>query len=118
MKKQGIFEANDFFQKEIGVRVFEENLGQAYVNRMLTSTEVVYDQRAMEDLMYRFGHHTLDGVKEGYEAVINYGILKKYVRTEAFAKAKQMGLKGDDLYAEAQRQAHQLMDNMGLDKRF
>lgn len=88
---EGLTKINDFFESEHGVRIFEENVGRAYINRMLTSSEVVYDTRAMNHLMYTFGHDVpvTGEIKEGYRAVVNYGALREFVRNGAKALGKE-----------------------------
>lgn len=80
----GLFEANDFFQNKHGVRIFEENLGQAYINRMIKHTDLMYDAQVMDDLIYKFGHAiTGDSIMDGYKAVANYGAVKNEVANQA-----------------------------------
>jgi len=117
---KSIFQLNDELQSELGVRVFEENLGQAYINRMLTSTDMVYDQRAMMDLMFRFGHGLENGIKEGYEAVINYGMLKDFVRNLSIKRVTE-SLEGRKVEREVfdemfKREAESIMDAMSLNR--
>lgn len=79
-----LFEANDYFQSKHGVRVFEENLGQAYINRMIKHTDLMYDAQVMNDLIYKFGHHIgSEGVMDGYKAVANYGAVKNEIANQA-----------------------------------
>lgn len=133
-KTKTLAEVNDFFQSEHGVRIFEENVGQAYLNRMLTHSDSVYDERAMVDLMYRFGHELstdgiFSGVKKGYTPVANYSELKTNVRSVVKELAKEdvaslikrkSGMAQDDFLRELDAiydgYATKLIGDLGLDK--
>lgn len=82
LDEKSTIKANDFFQAEIGMRIFEENVGTAYINRMLKSSNLMYDNESMKDLLYRFGHTIEAGneVKPGYTAVANYGQLREEIQ--------------------------------------
>lgn len=84
---ESLFKLNNKIEKDIGIRVFEENLGKAYINRMLTSTELVYDQRAMTDIMVRFGKEIQAEPRQGYTTVLNYGNVKKFIFDVSLDKA-------------------------------
>lgn len=89
LRKMTTEEANKFFESEIGLRIFEENIGQAYLNRMLKHSEVMYDTQAMDDLMNRFGHFMGDKPMEGYDAVVNYGQIRTLIREMNNESAKR-----------------------------
>lgn len=125
LRNKTIQEVNDYFQSEVGVRIFEENLGKAFLNRMMTSAEMVYDQRAMQMLTHNFGHPLRvtrkgkNNFKQGYDRVINYGTLKEVVRDKVLAKYKldYAGVKHSrEEFEQITRDlANNLMTRAGLD---
>lgn len=76
-------EINDYFQSKVGVRIFEENVGLAYVNRMLKHSDLVYDEKVMKDLMNKFGHAYSGETMDGYKVVMNYGQVRKAISDDA-----------------------------------
>lgn len=125
-------EANDYFQSEIGMRIFEENVGTAYINRMLTNSDVVYDHNAMNDLMRRFGHGigADNKLMDGYTAVANYGAIRDHIRVATkdsasdeikavLARKQEIGESAvkeqiDEIY---QRHTEKIVDALKLDRK-
>lgn len=125
LRDKTITQVNDFFQSEVGVRIFEENLGKAFINRMVVSNEMVYDQRALQMLTHNFGHPTIttrkgkNNFKEGYNRVINYGTLKQVVRDKVLSQYRvdYKGIKHtkEEFDEITQGLANDLLGRAGLD---
>lgn len=77
---KSIEEINDYFRDKLqGKNLFSTNIADIYVARALKHTELVYDDKYMNEMMKVFGKEIpADGmIEEGYKAVINMGMLKK-----------------------------------------
>ena len=82
---KNIFEINDEFREKLqGKNLFSESIAEIYTARMLKHEELRYDQEYMKNMMNYFGKDIVDGkVEEGYKAVANYGVLRKFFSAES-----------------------------------
>jgi endonuclease YncB( thermonuclease family) len=82
LRHKSLFEVNNYFESEYGVRIFEEDLARAYVGRMVKHAELMYDDHYTKTMMDLFGYEIGADlkVKEGYEAVANMGHVRQYIR--------------------------------------
>ncbi|HHY96627.1 MAG TPA: hypothetical protein GYA04_01200, partial [Acholeplasma sp.] len=85
-----ILQLNEYFKRKYGdilkgKNVFQEDIAEIYLARALKHNELMYDDAYMREMLYVFGDVLNKGEipKDGYKAVVNYGLLKEIVHQEA-----------------------------------
>lgn len=74
-----ISQINEYFKQFTGGKnVFEESLADVYLSRAMKHSELMYDNKYMENMLEIFGEDYVGELKEGFSTVMNYGKLKEY----------------------------------------
>lgn len=100
---------NKFFSENEGVaKVFNDNIGEIYIDRMLKHNDLAYDDEYMRTMMDKFGYDIEGTVKRGYKAVANYGLVKETMHEMARLKLKSnMSAKASAHYSDAYKDLYQ-----------
>lgn len=67
-----------------GKNAFSESVADIYLARAMKHTELMYDWKYMHEMMDVFGKPVKqgEGIEEGHQAVVNYGLLKNRINGE------------------------------------
>lgn len=91
IKGKNIDEINQFFRENEGVaKVFNDKIGEIYIDRMLKHNDLAYDDEYMRTMMDKFGYEIEGEIKKGYKAVANYGLVKERVHQIAKEDMKRL----------------------------
>src|SRR5690554_4542128 len=118
LRDKSIFEVNDYFESEYGVRIFEEELARAYIGRMTKHAELMYDDHYTKTMMDLFGYEVPSdlSIRSGYEAVANMGHVRQYIKELVEMKVRMERKRGtkeisQDMIAKFESQA---IEQLGL----
>lgn len=80
IENPNINQINEYFKPMVnGKNVFADSIADIYVARMIKHSELLYDDKYMNNMIKVFGSEFKEGV-EGFENVSNYGKLKESSR--------------------------------------
>jgi hypothetical protein len=78
IENPNVMQINEFFKEEmLGNNLFSEDIANIYLQRATKNLDLMYDNNYMENMLELFGTDYTGEIRDGFDTVMNYGMLKK-----------------------------------------